>query len=193
MIRSSIALALAAIALPVAAISQTSAFDRGRTARSNNRLADAERAFEEVLRADPNHYRARYNLCLVYESRAVQAPAGAPRLAGFRKAAGCLEQALRMPQRGASGEHAYTIFNTLGLIYLALGNYERANQLLQEGFRNRGRLSDFSRGRLFANMGYLYAVQGDVANARKFFSAGARLNSRFAAENIRRLDAAGIR
>lgn len=188
--------AILAIGIALAATTasaQTSAFERGRDARFAGRLDDAERAFAEVLRTDPNHYRALYNMGLVFEGRAVRAPAGAPRLRHFRMAASWLERAFRSPQRASGGEHALTIYNSLGLIYLALGDLQRANRYLQEGFKNRARLTDFSRGRLFANLGYLYALQGDVRNARRFFSEGSRLGSRFATENLRRLDAAGIR
>ena len=176
-----------------AVLAQNSAFKRGYQARFAGQLDAAERAFAEALRADPQHYRALYNMGLVYEGRAVRAPAGEPRLRHFRTAVAWLQRAYRSPQRASSGEHAYTIYNSLGLMYLALGDLQQANRYLQEGYRHRNRLSEKSKGRLYANIGYLYALQGDVKNARRFFAEGARLRSNFATESLRRLDAAGIR
>jgi tetratricopeptide (TPR) repeat protein len=175
-----------------AALAQASTFEQARTARFAGRIDDAERLLTVTLRADPDNYLALYNMGLVYEARAVRAPAGEQRRAYYRTAASWLERAFRAPGRNAAGADAYTIFNSLGTMYLGLGDLNRANLYLQQGLSNQNRLSDFSRGRLFGNLGYLYALQGDTRRARQFFQQGAALGSQFSQENLRRFDQAGI-
>ena len=176
-----------------AAFGQDSPLAQARAARSAGRTADAERLLAITLRNDPENYLALYNMGLIYEARAVRTPAGARQLQHYRTAVEWLERALRSPQRNAAGADRYTIFNSLGAMYLGLGNLERANLHLQEGWRNRDRLSDTSRGQLFGNLGYLYALQGDTRRARQSFAEGARLGNAFAQENLRRLGQAGAR
>lgn len=175
-----------------AALAQASTLEQARAARFAGRIDDAERLLTATLRSEPNDYLALYNMGLVYEARAVRAPAGAQRLAHYRTAAAWLERAFRAPGRSAAGADAYTIFNSLGTIYLGLGDLQRANLYLQQGFTNRNHLNGFSRGRLYGNLGYLYALQGDTRRAREFFEEGARLGSPFAQENLRRFNDAGI-
>lgn len=189
-----ILIATAAIQLPCGvAFAQGSALEQARTARFAGRIDDAERHLTSALRSEPNNYLALYNMGLVYEARAVRAPAGEQRLRHYRTAAAWLERAFRSPGRAAAGADTYTIFNSLGAMYLGLGDLNRADVYLQQGLRNQSRLSDFSRGRLYGNLGYLYALQGDTRSARQFFEQGARLGSAFARENLRRFNEAGIR
>ncbi|HMG47412.1 MAG TPA: hypothetical protein VK614_08135 [Allosphingosinicella sp.] len=175
-----------------AAFAQASTFEQARQARFAGRIDDAERLLTITLQGEPNNYLALYNMGLVYEARAVRAPAGEQRLGHYRTAASWLERAFRSPGRSAAGADAYTIFNSLGTMYLGLGDLNRANLYLQQGLTNQARLNDFSRGRLYGNLGYLYALQGDSRRARQFFEQGARLGSAFAQENLRRFNAAGI-
>lgn len=185
--------ALALAFVSTAAVGEDAAFERGRAARQVGDLDAAERAFQEVLRRDPQHYRALYNMAMVFEGRGVRAPAGSARLAHFRTAAAWLDRAYRSPKRATAGEHAYTIYNTRGLIYLALGDLRQARIFLLEGYKHRDRLSEKSRGRLYANLGYLYALQGDRNRALHFFREGAALKSNFATLSLQKLNAAGIR
>ena len=186
-------LACVAIHPSAAALAQGSPLDRARTARSSGRADDAERLLAVTLRNEPNNYLALYNMGLIYEGRAVRAPAGEQRLRHYRTAAMWLERAFRSPGRGAAGADGYTIFNSLGAIYLGLADLNRANLYLQQGLSNQNRLSNSSRGELYGNLGYLYALQGDSGRARQYFSQGARLGNAFAQENLLRLDRAGIR
>lgn len=185
--------ALAAFATSSQSLGQEDVFERGRAARMAGNVDAAERAFAHVIRADPQHYRALYGMGLVYQDRGVRAPAGAQRLAQFRKAAAMLERAYRSPKRAAAGPHALTIYNTTGLTYLLLGNLTRARAFLAEGYKHRNELPDASRGRLFSNLGYLYALQGDRVRALRFFRDAAALGSPFAKESLRRLAEVGIK
>ena len=192
--RSTAALAaIIAILAGAAAAAQTASFEQARQARLDGRLDDAEPILSTIVRREPENYMALYNLGLLYQMRAVRAPPGEPRLRHFRTSAGFLERAVRSPERLRSGSHAYTIFNSMGVIYLALGDLNRANFYLQRGLHYQARLSNFSRGRLYGNLGYLAALQGDIPTARRYFADGARLGSNFARENLERFDRAGIR
>jgi tetratricopeptide (TPR) repeat protein len=192
--RIAILIAITAIQLQSgAAFAQASALDQARAARFAGRIDDAERLLTIALRTEPNNYLMLYNMGLVYEARAVRAPAGEQRLQHYRTAAGWLERAFRSPGRASAGADAYTIFNSLGAMYLGLGDLNRADDYLQQGLRNQNRLNNSSRGRLYGSLGYLYAVQGDARRARQFFEQGARLGNAFARENLERLDRAGIR
>ena len=171
---------------------QAGPLEQGRNARRAGQVDEAERHFRLALREDPQNYLALYNMGLVYGDRAARAPAGAARLRHYRTSAEWLERAVRAPGRASAGEHAVTIYNTLGLAYLALGEHARAARYLTLGLRARRRLSDESRGRLYANVGYYFALEGDATRACWFFREGGRLESRFARENFERLDQAGI-
>jgi tetratricopeptide (TPR) repeat protein len=180
-----------AVATPVFA--QGSAVEKARVARFAGRIDEAERQLDIALSADPSNYLALYNMGLIYEARAVRAPAGEARLRYYRTAANWLEKAFQSPKRASAGADAYTIFNSLGAMYLGFGDLQKADSYLQQGLKNEARLTAFSRGRLYGNVGYLYALQGDTKRARMYFAKGAGLGSGFAQENLRRLDAAGIR
>jgi tetratricopeptide (TPR) repeat protein len=174
-------------------LAQDASFEQARQARLNGRLDEAEPILNVIVRREPENYLALYNLGLLYEARAVRAPEGEPRLRHYRTSAGFLERAVRSPQRQASGSHAYTIFNSLGMIYLSLNNLSRAHFYLERGLHYQARLNDFSRGRLYGNLGYLHALEGDISGARHYFEEGARLNSNFARENLQRFNEAGLR
>jgi tetratricopeptide (TPR) repeat protein len=176
-----------------AGLAQDAPFEQARQARLAGRLDEAEPILTVIVRREPENYLGLYNLGLLYEARAVRAQEGEPRLEHYRTAAGFLERAVRSPQRQASGSHAYTIFNSIGMVYLALNDLNRAHFYLDRGLHYQAQLNDFSRGRLYGNLGYLYALEGDIPRARHYFEEGARLNSNFARENLRRFNEAGIR
>ena len=171
-------------------LAQPSALEQARIARFDGRIDDAERLLNVALRADPNNYIGLYNMGLVYEARAVRAPAGESRRGYSRTAAAWLERAYKSPGRGAAGEDGYNIYNSLGAMYLGVGDLNRANFYLQQGLKNQDRLDNSSKGRLYANVGYLYALQGDTLRARQYFELGSRLGSSFAKENLSRFNRA---
>lgn len=150
-------------------------------------------AVDKAQQTSPSPYLRLYNMGLVYMARGDRAPAGGVKLRYYRTAAGWLEKALNAPGRQSAGEEGYAIFNALGATYLALGDLQKADSYLQQGLKNEARLSAASRGRLYGNLGYLYALQGDPRRARLYFEKGASLGNAFAKENMRRLDSAKIR
>lgn len=184
---------LAALGIAAPAFGQGSAVDKARVARSAGRTAEAEAQLSAALKADPKNYLALYNMGLVYMARGDSAPAGSVKLRHYRTAANWLERALDAPGRQSAGEEGYAIYNSLGATYLGLGELQKADAYLQQGLRNEARLSVASRGRLYGNLGYLYALQGDPKRARLYFAKGAGLGNAFAKENMRRLDTAKIR
>lgn len=175
-------------AASAAAQSQVPLLEQARQARFAGRIDDAERLLNIALRSAPNDYMTLYNMGLVYEARAVRAAPGESRLQFYRTAAAWLERAFKAPGRSAAGQDAFTIYNSLGTMYLGLGDLSRANAYLQEGLRNEARLSDFSRGRLYGNVGYLYALQGDPKRAQVYFQKGAALGSAYSRENLQRFN-----
>ena len=84
---------------PALLTAQDSTLEQARQARFAGRIDEAERLLILTLRRDPTNYIALYNMGLVYEARAVRAPAGEPRLRHFRMAAAWLERAYRSPGR----------------------------------------------------------------------------------------------
>jgi tetratricopeptide (TPR) repeat protein len=175
------------------AIARPPELEQARQARFAGRIDDAERLLIVTLRTDPTNYLALYNMGLVYEARAVRAPLGELRLRHYKTAAQWLEKAYRSPGRAHAGADAFTIYNSLGAMYLGLGDLTNARRYLQNGLKYQSRLNDFSKGRLFANVGYFYALQGDIPQARRYFESGANLDSAFAKDSLHRFDAAKVR
>jgi tetratricopeptide (TPR) repeat protein len=188
--------AVGALLLPQApsAFAQSSTLERARQARSAGRIDEAEPLLREVLRAEPDNYLGLYNMGLVYEQRAIGAPTAQLRLQHYRTAADWLERARRSPgRRSAPDDEAFTIFNSLGAMYLGLGDLAQAARYFREGLRHRDLLDNESRAKLFTNIGYMSALAGNNAQARDFFQQGANLGNRQARENLRRMDEAGLR
>jgi Flp pilus assembly protein TadD len=183
----------AAAPLPIAAQTPLQAVDLARTARSAGRFQEAERLLRIALKSEPGNYLALYNMGLVYEAYAIRAEPGDPRVRHYRTAAQWLERAFASPQRVHAGPHAYTIYNSLGAMYLGAQDISNAARYLEAGLRHEAQLKPDSRGKLYGNLGYLYALRGDLRRARTFFEKGAKLGSSYSAQNLARLGNAGRR
>jgi Flp pilus assembly protein TadD len=94
----------------------------------------------------------------------------------LREAAKWLERALEL--RAKSGSDDYTIYNTLGYVYLQYQDIINAERVLTQGLKLEARLSTSSRAKLHNNLGYLYALKGDKARSIQHYNmAGSMRNS----------------
>ena len=139
--------------LPAIAAPRDPVLDRAKAIRESNPDA-AERIVQGVLARSPNDYYALYNLGLVEYSRAANAPEGPDRLVHYRQSATWLERASAV--RVAQNAPDATIFNSLGVVYLATGDLARAHASFADGIRNQALLTHSSLGKLYANIGYLF-------------------------------------
>jgi tetratricopeptide (TPR) repeat protein len=176
-----------AIATPAAG--QEAVVDQARGLRMAGNLDGSERMLADFLRRNPSHYRAHYNLGLVFEARAVRAPPGRQRSALYRQAASHLERALQV--RGKA-EADYTIYNSLGVMYLGVPDLGAAEKAFSTGLQNQSRLSSGSRAKLYSNVGYLFALKGDMPRSEAMLRQAAALGSAPAASNLSKLERAGL-
>jgi len=180
------------VAAPVAAQpaptrSATAAtLDRAKQLRYAGDLAGSARLVQGVLAREPLNYLALYNMGLIAEARAQKFGPGPERARHLQDAAQWLERA--RAQRGPQKIAEATIFNTLGAVYLQLGELTKAESALLEGKRNEAALSTSSRGKLYSNLGYLNALKGDTAAALPQLQEATRLGNRNAADNLARVE-----
>jgi tetratricopeptide (TPR) repeat protein len=181
------ALAFAALlaSWPAGAQSTDAALRQAKAARTSGDLNEAARLVQGVLRREPLNYLALYNMGLIAEARAQRFPPGPDRARHLRDAAQWLERA--RAQRGPQKIAEATIFNTLGAVYLQLGELQKAEAALMEGRRNEAALSAASRGRLYSNIGYLNALKGDTKAALPALEEATRLGNANAAANYERV------
>jgi tetratricopeptide (TPR) repeat protein len=180
-------LALIAMPVPKAAFAQSDAVGQARSLRMAGRLDEAERLLGGALARNPGDYMAQYNMGLVYEARAaklVQTP-GPQRVALLRRSADWLEKALATRVRGSIDE--YTVYNTLGYVYLQLGDVASADRVLKQGVPFASRLSETSRAKFNANLGYLASLKGQPRAASSYFDKAAKAGNVSAQENKARL------
>lgn len=185
---AALALAVAAAPLAVApamAQSTEAQLRQAREARTAGDLPRATQLVQGVLRREPLNYLALYNMGLIAEARAQKAPPGPERARHLRDAAQWLERA--RAQRGPQKIAEATIFNTLGAVYLQLGELQRAEAVLMEGKRNEAALSAAARGTLYSSIGYLNALKGDTKAALPALEQATRLGNRTAADNYARV------
>jgi tetratricopeptide (TPR) repeat protein len=183
----SIRLAAAAIALQLLMQAPAAAgpLELARQARVSGRLDQADRILDGALARQPNNYWLLYEKGLIEESRALAAPAGPQRTGHYRAALDWLARALRVGR--AQRIRDYTLRTAIGTAYLGFGDLSRAQLHLEIGLSDEDEMDRESRGRLYANLGYLHAMRGDNSNARRYFEKGARLGNEQARQNLRML------
>ena len=188
MIRVVIAATACAVALPAAAQTPSAAFVAGRQALRAGQLDAAETQLRNALAAKPDDYLTLYNFGLVFEQRSRQAANPAARLDLLRTSADWLEKARAHLPTGPGTD--YTIYNTLGFVYIQLGDLSRAEVRLNEGMGFINQLNPVSRGKLQANIGYVRALRGDNNGAARSFDLAARNGNAAAAANLSKLKSA---
>ncbi len=174
---------LLVMSFPSHAQAQQDPVARSKELRYAGRLDEAANVLRPVLARDPKHYLANYNMGLVEEARAQRLTSEAKR---FRllTAVVYLERALAV--NALQKPREYTIFNTLGYVYLQLNDIANAERVLSAGLQFVNLLSAASRAKLYNNLGYLNTLKGDRAAAIKYYEL-ARGGVPGAAANARRL------
>ncbi len=172
-----------------AAQAQTDPVARAKTLRYAGQLDQAESVLAGVLKTNPNHYLANYNMGLVYEARAQRVAPGIAKNAALATSAQWMEKALAI--RVKTNEPEFTIYNTLGYVYLQQNNLIGADRVLNQGLPYANRLTPASRAKLYNNLGYLQARKGDRAGSIRYFnmasSVGATPSQTVATTNARNL------
>jgi Tetratricopeptide repeat len=181
-----LAATLFAAQLATPALAQTDPVALAQTQRYAGQLDQAEATLRNVLRTDPNHYLANYNMGLVYAARAQRLMA-TERTPLLLTSASWLETARALRNNPKFNIQEYTIYNTLGYVYLQLREITKAEAILNEGKRYEAQLSETSRVKLNNNFGYLASLKGDRAAASVYFNKSARAGDPIAQQNAIRL------
>lgn len=126
-------------------------------ARAAGNLAAAETQLTRALKAAPNHYRATYDLGLVYGQSGRTA-----------EAINALQHAATL--RSRSEDQDYEIYNTLGWYLMKAGKDDAAERQFLSGLQHKDKLGDAALGRLNNNLGVLYLSQGRLEAATAYFA-----------------------
>jgi tetratricopeptide (TPR) repeat protein len=153
-----------------------------KSQRYAGQLDQAEATLKRVLAANPNHYLAIYNMGLVYEARA-QRTAASARSPLLLVSASWLERARVLRNNPKLNIQEYTIYNTLGYVYLQLRDIAKAEIVLNEGKVHEAKLTPTSQAKFNNNLGYLASLKGDRAAASLYFSKSAKAGNMIARQN----------
>lgn len=175
------------MAAPAIAQERAPELERAKAIRAANPDA-SERIVRGVLATKPDDYFALYHMGLIEDARAARLAPGPERLAHYRRAAAWLERTKGL--RAAQGVRDATIFNTLGVVYLAAGDLRNAQANFDEAVRHEAALTPASKGKLYSNIGYLKALQGQGGAAVPELQKAARFGNAAAQTNLNRIEAA---
>jgi Flp pilus assembly protein TadD len=142
-----------------------------KSLRIRGEYAAAEQRLNGVLQAQPDHFRATYNLGLAYSQ------------------SGRTDEAIQTLERAASlrektNAQDFTIYNTLGYLYMRDGQYTAAEKQFLKGLQFKDKLSPSSRALLTNNLGTLYLSQGKADKAAPLFKEAASAGSASAKVNL---------
>lgn len=126
--------------------------NQARTELRQGDGAAAERLLSELLAAEPDSYRAQYNLGLALLAQEKN-----------EAAAAALERAVAV--RAKLGLTEPTIFNSLGWAHYLAGDLDRAEVAYLEGVKLADSNTTASNQKLFNNLGALYLRQGRLDDA----------------------------
>jgi Flp pilus assembly protein TadD len=180
---------LLAIAAVFPAIAQTDLVALAKSQRYAGQLDQAEATLRRMLATNPNHYLAIYSMGLVYEARAQRLPASA-RSPQLLRSASWLESARALRNNPTLNIQEYTIYNTLGYVYLQLRDITKAEIVLNEGKAHEAKLTPASRAKFNNNLGYLASLKGDRTAASVYFNKSAQSGNPIAQQNSIRLKSA---
>jgi Tfp pilus assembly protein PilF len=137
-------------------------------------LDQAESILSDVLKRQPNYYRALYNLGLVYQSKGEN-----------EKAIETLKQAEAI--RYEQGIPDNSILNSLGWTYMNGGDLDKAEDYLKAAYATQSENSPVTNERIVNNLGFLYLQKGQTVEARKYLNEAKEKYKSAAAENILKL------
>lgn len=130
------------------------AADEAKSALRHGDAAAAEQKYREVLAAEPDYYRAQYNLGLALLAQG-----------DHEAAAAALERAVEIRAKLDLDEP--TVFNSLGWAWFLAGNLEKAESAYLEGVKLAASSNRASNQKLFNNLGALYLRQGRLDDAEQ--------------------------
>lgn len=128
---------------------------RSKDFRSRKQLDVAEKTLREVLATYPDYYKARYELGLVYQDRS-----------DYTAAIRELESARTIREKQNLPE--YSIYNTLGWVYMLTGLNERAEENYLTALNYESKNTPESNRRLYNNIAWFYYTLGKAGEARKY-------------------------
>lgn len=127
-------------------------------------------------------YGALFGRGLRLEASAAAMPPGAGSVRRYREAAQVFEMALCA--RDQQGVTDHRIYNALGTVYLGAGDLVQADSHLRRGLAVANSMTRTERGRFFATVGYLYALRGDNASARRYYGLAIQSGNPSAAQSL---------
>jgi len=131
-------------------------FDLAQTYMKLNRIEDAILGFQQTVKADPSHHRARTNLGVLYKNQG-----------RIPEAIAELEKAVALAPNSAFA------LGNLGVAYALAGQPEKGVEILKRAIA----LSP-ENALLYANLSIIYRRMGRAAEAEKQLEIARRLNSR---------------
>lgn len=150
---------------------------RARTDRLNGRPEAAIAKLLPVIKKDPKYYSAYYGLALAYA-----------RIDKNHEAIEYLNDAKAI--RDSEKIEDFSIYNTLGWLYLVNGQYKDAKTNLEQAASYESKNSRETNSRVFNNLGLLYLTTGDYAKAETAFKKAVSFGGASASSNLELLYAA---
>lgn len=137
-------------------------------------LAAAESVLKDVLKRYPNYYKAHYNLGLVYQEEG-----------NYDSAVSELETAKSI--RESENLQDYSIYNTLGWVYMQKGETKTAENYYLQALQYESKNSPDSNTRLYNNLGWFYYTLGKPDEAQKYVDVAADKYHSTSAAEMKRL------
>jgi len=163
--RATLGLATACLLVCQAAFAESAAsvgalLDRAETLRSAHQTSAAAALVSQALKVDPKSFRARYEMGLIDNDR------------GDVKGA-IMSLTVAIQSLGGAPAPDATIYNTLGWLYMSVGDVGDAEHWYRVGYANKSRLSTSAQQKLLNNLGNLYLIKGNSAAATRYFGEAA--------------------
>jgi Tfp pilus assembly protein PilF len=137
-------------------------------------LAAAENVLKDVLKRYPNYYKAHYNLGLVYQEDG-----------HYDSAISELETARSI--RESQNLQDYSIYNTLGWVYMQKGEMTTAEKYYLKALNYESKNSPDSNTRLYNNLSWFYYTLGKPDQAQKYADVAANKYHSTSAAEMKRL------
>jgi len=151
-------------------------FLAARELRKQGQLEEAQAGLENVLKKQPDYYRALYNLALVHVERRE-----------YREAVGILQKALAVQKDRDIDDPK--IYSSMGWLYMQLKLPEESEKYLKLAENHLDGMDPDVREGVLNNLGTLYLNRKQYDQADKYFKqAQSRFDSRVAAMNMAVLD-----
>lgn len=115
---------------------------------------NAEQVFESLVKSNPDYYRANYNLGVALAAQGKHAEA----IQAFEKALS-IQSKMRIKE--------YSVLNALGWSHLSIGNYQKAEEYLNEALSHEAENSSSLNVQILNNLGLLYYNTRDITRARE--------------------------